>query len=120
MGIKEKTGKIFTGDILDEEEEDEPLSCKTIIINEKWVGQVNNGKETNLDKTFVRQIFGDAFAHELKSTVRGFVDASTFSFKGSWCTACTIHSERWEGPVCVKITSFRSFSTRIRKRSRRN
>jgi hypothetical protein len=35
---------------------------------------MNNGKETNLDKTFVRKNLGDAFAHELKSTVRGFVD----------------------------------------------
>ncbi len=83
MGIQEKKGETFTGDILDEEEDNEPLPRKTIIINEKWVGQVNNGKETNLDKTFVRQIFGDAFAHELKSSVRGFVDVPVGDFKPS-------------------------------------
>jgi hypothetical protein len=55
VGIQEKTGKTFTGDILDEEEDDEPLPRKTIIINEKWVGPMNNGKETNLDETFVRK-----------------------------------------------------------------
>jgi hypothetical protein len=116
---------------LDEEEDDEPLPRKTIINNEKWVGQMNNGKETNLDKIFLRKNFGDAFAHELKSIVRGFVDVPVGDFKpshlhlnphfrGSWCTACTIYSERWQGPVRVKITSFRSLPTWIRKRSRRN
>jgi hypothetical protein len=34
VGIQ-KTGKTFTGDILDEEEDDEPVPHKTIIINEK-------------------------------------------------------------------------------------
>ena len=49
-----------------------------------------------------------------------FPSASTSSLRGSWCTACTIYSERWQGPVRVKITSFRSLPTWIQKRSRRN
>ena len=49
MGIQEKTGKTFTGDILDEEEDDESLPRKTIIINEKWVGRMNNEKKPRRD-----------------------------------------------------------------------
>ncbi len=44
---------------------------------------MNNGKETNLDKTFVRKNVGDAFAHELKSPVRAFVDVPVGDFKPS-------------------------------------
>jgi hypothetical protein len=73
--------KTFTRDILDKEEDDEFLPRKTIIINKKWVGRMNNGKGTNLDETFVRKNFGDAFAHELKSSVRGFVDVPVGDFK---------------------------------------
>ena len=83
MGIQEKNGQNLYRRYLDEEEDDEPLPRKTIFINEKWVGRMNNGKETNLDETFVRKIFGDAFAHELKSTVRGFVDVPIGDFKPS-------------------------------------
>ena len=75
--------KTFTRDILDKEEDDEFLPRKTIIINKKWVGRMNNGKGTNLDETFVRKNFGDAFAHELKSSVRGFVDVPVGDFKPS-------------------------------------
>ena len=44
--------------------------------NEQW-------KRNNLDETFVRKKFGGAFAHELKSTVRGFVDVPVGDFKPS-------------------------------------
>jgi hypothetical protein len=47
---KKKTGKTFSGDTLDKQENDEPLSRKTIIIYEKWVGRMNNGKETTLTR----------------------------------------------------------------------
>jgi hypothetical protein len=88
VGIKEKTGKIFTGDILDEEEEDEPLSCKTIIINEKWVGQTTEKKQTST--RLCEQKFGDALAHKLKSSVRGFVDVPGGDFKP--CSHLHLHS----------------------------
>ena len=69
---------------MDEEEDDEPLPRKTILINEKWVGRMNNGKETTLDKSFVRKNFGDAFANELKCSVRGYVDVPVGDFKPSY------------------------------------
>ena len=37
----------------------------------------------NLNENFVRKNFGDAFAHELKSSVRGFVDVPVGDFKPS-------------------------------------
>jgi hypothetical protein len=83
LAYKKKTGKIFKGTILDKEEDDEPLPRKTININEKWVGRMNNGKETVLDENFVRKIFGDAFANELKRSKRGFVDVPVRDFKHS-------------------------------------
>jgi hypothetical protein len=83
LAFKKKTGKTFKGTILDEEEDDEPEPCKTINIKEKWVGRMNNGKETDLDETFVRKNFGDAFANELKSSKRGFVDVPVGDFKHS-------------------------------------
>ena len=52
---KKKTGETIPGDIFDEED-DKPLPRKTNIINEKWVGRMNNGKETNFDENFVRKI----------------------------------------------------------------
>ena len=79
---------------------------------------MNNGKETNLDETFVRKIFGDAFAHELKSSALGFVDVPVGDFKPSHLhlhphlevpgAPPAIYSEKWQGPVHVKITIFRS------------
>jgi hypothetical protein len=83
LAYKKKTGKTFKGTILDKEEDDEPLPRKTININEKWVGRMNNGKETVLDENFVRKNFGDAFANELKRSKRGFVDVPVGDFKHS-------------------------------------
>jgi hypothetical protein len=83
LAYKKKTGKTFKGTILDEEEDDEEVPRRTINIKEKWVGRMNNGKETDLDETFVRKNFGDAFANELKSSKRGFVDVPVGDFKHS-------------------------------------
>ena len=83
LAYKKKTGKTYNGDILDKEEDDEPLPRKTILINEKWVGRMNNGKETTLDESFVRKNFGDAFTNELKCSVRGYVDVPVGDCKPS-------------------------------------
>ena len=56
------------------EEDDEPPPRKIIFLSEKWVGRMNNGKETSLDESFVRKNFGNAFTDELKISRRGFVD----------------------------------------------
>ncbi|KAI2490874.1 hypothetical protein MHU86_23697 [Fragilaria crotonensis] len=55
LAYKKKTGKTFKGTILDEEEDDEEVPRRTINIKEKWVGRMNNGKETDLDETFVKK-----------------------------------------------------------------
>ena len=44
------------------------------MLAAKWVGCMENGQQTTLDERFVRNTFGDAFADELMSLKRGFVD----------------------------------------------
>ena len=44
---------------------------------------MNNGKETTLDKSFVKKNFGDTYANELKNSIRGFVDVPVGDFKPS-------------------------------------
>jgi hypothetical protein len=45
---------------------------KSVTINEKWKGRMENGQETTLEEEFVRMSFGEAFVNELKmSDVRG-------------------------------------------------
>ena len=67
----------------DEEEEEEQLPRKAITIREKWMGKLENGKETELDEAFVRMAFGEAFADSLKSSIRGFVDIPVGDYKPS-------------------------------------
>ena len=80
---KKKAIKTYKGDILDKEEDDEPLPRKTILINEKWVRQMNNGKDTTLNKSFVTKNLRDAFTNELKCSVRGYIDVPVGDFKPS-------------------------------------
>ena len=49
---------------------------KPVTSNEKWVGRMENNKETNLEEEFVSMAFGEAFVKELKMSgdLCGFVD----------------------------------------------
>ena len=44
------------------------------MLAAKWGRCMENGQQTTLDERFVRNTFGDAFADELMSLERGFVD----------------------------------------------
>ena len=49
---------------------------KPITSNEKWLGRMENNKETNLEEDFVTMAFGEAFVKELRmGDLHGFVDA---------------------------------------------
>lgn len=57
-----------------EEMEEEDVPRKTILTADRWVGKMEDGGECTLEEDEVRRAFGDAFANEVKSMVRGFVD----------------------------------------------
>jgi hypothetical protein len=57
-----------------EEMEEEDIPRKTIMTAERWVGKMEDGSECTLEEDEIRRAFGDAFANEVKSMVRGFVD----------------------------------------------
>jgi hypothetical protein len=56
---------------------------KPVTSNEKWVGRMENNKETNLEEEFVSMAFGEAFVKELKMSgdLRGFVDVPVGDYK---------------------------------------
>jgi hypothetical protein len=58
---------------------------KPVSSNCKWVGRMENNKETNLEEEFVGMAFGEAFVKELKlsGNLRGFVDVPVGDYKPS-------------------------------------
>ena len=65
------------------QEDEHPIPRKIIMLAAKWVGCMENGQQTTLDERFVRNTFGDAFADELMSLKRGFVDVPVGDYKVS-------------------------------------
>ena len=52
------------------------MLCHIVMLNPKWVGKVDNGKDCVLDEAIVYITFGEKFANELKFGNRGFIDVS--------------------------------------------
>ena len=69
-----------TSDKNDEEEEEE-VPRKT--TTEKWLAKLEDGHECSMEEEEVRRAFGDAFANEMKSMIRGFVDIPVGDYKPS-------------------------------------
>ena len=55
------------------------------MLNEKWIGRMDNNQETLLEEDFVTMAFGEAFVKEMKLSgdLRGFVDVPVGDFKPS-------------------------------------
>ena len=53
------------------------------MLAPKWVGRMETGRQTTLEERFVQNTFGDAFADELMSLKRGFVDVPVGDYKVS-------------------------------------
>ena len=62
-------------------EDEQPIPRKIIMLAAKWVGRMENGWQTTLNERFVQNTFGDAFADELMSLKRGFVDVPVGDYK---------------------------------------
>jgi hypothetical protein len=45
-----------------------------VKVGQNWLRKTEDGKETTLDKQFVRMAFGEAFTNKLKRSLCGFVD----------------------------------------------
>ena len=74
-------------DRIQQEEEDE-IWEKNIVrtpehVAELWTGKLENNVNTTLEEEFVIMAFGEAFANELKTSKRGWVDVPVGDFKPS-------------------------------------
>ncbi|KAI2493666.1 hypothetical protein MHU86_20881 [Fragilaria crotonensis] len=57
---------------------------KACYFKEKWLGRMENNKETTLEEEFVSMAFGEPFVKELKmGDLRGFVDVPVGDYKPS-------------------------------------
>jgi hypothetical protein len=57
---------------------------KPVTSQEKWLGRMENNKETTLEEEFVSMAFGEPFVKELKmGDLRGFVDVPVGDYKPS-------------------------------------
>ena len=68
----------------EEEKWQKSVIRKPVTTNEKWLGRMENNKETTLEEEFVTMAFGEPFVKELKmGELRGFVDVPVGDYKPS-------------------------------------